>query len=533
MENKFIPICLFTYNRLFETKETITALQKNNLAKESDLYIFSDGYKDEFDKLKVENVRMFIKSIKGFKSLTVFESTKNKGLANSIIFGVSQIINKYNKVIVLEDDLVTSPNFLDWMNQALSFYQNELSIHSISGYTMDLPVLKDYDLDYYTSIRASSWGWGTWKDRWLSVDWDVQNYNKFKKNLLLQNKFMKGGSDLPKMLKFQMKGKIDSWAIRWCFNQFQNNQYSIFPSKSKIISIGFGDNATHTKHSYRFNTDLDIGNQIVFKFDIKPFISLKVLKEFSQKFSFQNRIREKFKKFMIKLITKLKYIVRVIIRQEILIWPQIKLDTVWFGNKHAGFYVNTKGLNSKSIIYSFGVGEDISFDEKLIKEYNCTIYAFDPTPKTVNFILTKNAPPNFIFNQYGLNSHDGEIPFYLPINPNHVSCSTSKVLDHKNKKTEFVIVNMKKFSTIVNELGHKKIEIVKLDIEGSEYEVLDDILNSKVDINQILIEFHHRFSSISLNKTKEAIKKLNIKGYKIAAISDQYEEYTFIKVKNE
>lgn len=532
MKNKLSPICFFTYNRLFETQQTIIALQKNNLAIHSDLYIFSDGYKNEIGKSKVEMVRKYIRTINGFKSVTIFESPNNKGLAKSIISGVTQIINKFDKVIVLEDDLITSPNFLDFMNQALCFYENNPSIHSISGYTMDLLGLYKYPLDYYLGYRASSWGWGTWKDKWLDVDWKVREYHKFKKSIFLQLKFMRGGSDLPKMLKNQMQGKIDSWAIRWCFNQFQNNQFTIFPAKSKVITIGFGEDATHTKQTKRFETELDNGNQILFNFDHMPEKDIKLLKEFAQKFSIKNRITEKINRFMIKLISKLKYIVRVISKKEILIWPQIKLDTTWFGNKHAGFYVNTKSLNSKSIIYSFGVGEDISFDEKLINEYNCYIYAFDPTPKTKDFILSKNVSTNFIFKEYGLNSHDGEIPFYLPLNPDHVSCSTSKVWGDNNKEIESIIVPMKKFSTIISELGHKKIEILKLDIEGSEYDVLDDILNSNVEINQILIEFHHRFPSISLYKTKEAIKKLNIKGYKIAAISDQYEEYTFIKVEN-
>ena len=532
MENKFTPICLFTYNRLSETKQTVNALKKNYLSKYSDLFIFSDGYKNKFEKSKVERVRKYIKTINGFKSVTIYESPINKGLANSIIDGVTKIINKYNKVIVLEDDLVTSPNFLNWINQALSFYKNDSSIHSISGYTMDLQSLKEYKLDYYLSYRASSWGWATWRERWMKVDWNVKEYQKFKRNIFSQYKFMRGGSDLPKMLKSQMQGKIDSWAIRWCFNQFYNNQLSIFPSSSKVISIGFGQNATHTKYSKRFITDLDTGNKTEFKFDYNPKINRNLINEFAKKFSIKNRVKEKIKEIMLKYFPKIKYVVRVLLGKEIIIFPQIKLETTWFGNKHAGFFVNTKPLNADSIVYSFGVGEDISFDEKLIQNFGCSIYAFDPTPKTIDYISSKNTSEKFIFKTYGLHNEDGNVPFYLPQNPNHVSCSTSKSSNKNNNHTDYVIVPMKKFSTIVDDLGHKYIEILKLDIEGSEYDVLDDILNSDVNINQILIEFHHRFPRISLNQTKEAINKLNKKGYKIAAISDQYEEYTFIKIEN-
>jgi GR25 family glycosyltransferase involved in LPS biosynthesis len=129
-------------------------------------------------------------------------------LANSIISGVSQILKEHDKVIVLEDDLITSPNFLDFMNQALNFYQGNKQIHSISGYTLDLPSLKNYTKDYYLGYRASSWGWGTWKEKWESVDWNVSKYREFKRNPLQQIKFMKGGSDLPHMLSNQIRGKL-------------------------------------------------------------------------------------------------------------------------------------------------------------------------------------------------------------------------------------------------------------------------------------------------------------------------------------
>lgn len=293
MKNNLAPICFFTYNRLFETQQSIIALQKNNLALDSDLYIFSDGYKNEVEKSKVKEVRKYIKSVSGFKSVTIFESSNNKGLANSIISGVTQIINKYEKVIVLEDDLITAPNFLDFMNQALRFYQESPLIHSISGYTMDLPGLSKYTLDYYLGYRASSWGWGTWKDKWQDVDWEVKDYHKFKKSLFRQIKFMRGGSDLPKMLKNQMQGKIDSWAIRWCFNQFQNDRFTIFPARSKLVTIGMGEDATHTKQTKRFETKLDIGNETLFHFDKEPEKNKKLIKEFAQKFSIKNRLLEK------------------------------------------------------------------------------------------------------------------------------------------------------------------------------------------------------------------------------------------------
>lgn len=288
------PICLFTYNRLNETKKTVAALQKNNLAAHSKLFIFSDGAKNKNAFDKVNNVREYIKTITGFKSIEVFESEDNKGLANSIIEGVSKVINEYGKVIVLEDDLITSPNFLNFMNEGLSFYNNNNQIFSISGYTMNLPSLKNNDKDYYLGYRASSWGWATWLNKWENIDWEVKGYNKFKWNIIDKFKFMRGGSDMPLMLKRQMNGKIDSWAIRWCYHQFRNNLFTVYPTKSKVISIGFGEDATHTKDTNRFDNDLDESLKTAFIFDKTPALDNKLIKEFQHKFSILNRLKNKF-----------------------------------------------------------------------------------------------------------------------------------------------------------------------------------------------------------------------------------------------
>lgn len=287
------PICLFTYKRLQETKQTIKALQENYLASKSKLFIFSDGPNNEKSIQKVEDVRSYLKTIEGFKYIEINESKTNKGLANSIIDGVSLVIDKYEKVIVLEDDLVTSPNFLNWMNQALDFYEDKSSIHSISGYTMDLSSLKKHQLDYYLGYRASSWGWGTWKDRWINVDWEIKDYNSFKWNIKKLSSFMRGGSDLPGMLRNQLKGKIDSWAIRWVFHQYITNTLTVFPSKSKLISIGFGEDATHTKKTKRYNTRLDAGNICLFKFDHDLSINKKLIRQFRRKHSIIYRLMDK------------------------------------------------------------------------------------------------------------------------------------------------------------------------------------------------------------------------------------------------
>lgn len=288
------PVCLFTYNRLEETKKTFQALKKNNLAKQSNLYVFSDGPKNEASIIKVKEVRKYLRSLTGFKTIQVHESEVNKGLAQSIIDGVTQVIEKYGKVIVVEDDLISSPNYLDFMNQALAFYQDNMKVFSISGYSMDLPSLSKLDKDYYIGLRSSSWGWGTWSRSWVNIDWEIKDYEEFVKSRSAKLEFKLGGSDLPRMLKNQMVGKIDSWAIRWCYNQFKRKQYTIFPTISKIDSIGYSSEATHTSGVSRFKTKLDLQNKQDFSFDSELNEDEQLLKEFRAKFSIWSRLIDKF-----------------------------------------------------------------------------------------------------------------------------------------------------------------------------------------------------------------------------------------------
>lgn len=295
-KNVLAPICLFTFNRLEETIKTISALKNNHLANQSDLFIFSDGFMNKSEEKKVQEVRKYLNSLAGFNSITIFESESKKGLAKSVIEGVSKMFEEFDSLIVLEDDLITSPNFLNFMNQSLKFYENNDSIMSISGYTLDLKSLKNINKDYYIGLRASSWGWATWKKEWVNIDWDVKNHNVIKYNLFKRFKFMRGGSDLPKMLRNQQSGKINSWAIRWCYHQFLFNKYTVFASSSKIMNIGYGINATNTKKTKRFHTELDTSNKTVFKFDHEIKLNENLLSEFRQKFSILNRIIDKLRK---------------------------------------------------------------------------------------------------------------------------------------------------------------------------------------------------------------------------------------------
>ena len=272
------PVCLFTYNRPYETRKTIEALQLNYLALESELFIFSDGPKNETVVSKVNEVREFIRNVKGFKSVNLFESKKNKGLSKSIIDGVSQIIKNYGKVIVLEDDLITSPNFLDFMNQALDHYVEKSKIFSISGYGHKIKLPTGYKYDVLLRGRPYSWGWATWIDRWETVDWDVKDWEKFKINRKQIKAFNSHGSDLYGLLNASMAGKISSWAIRFAYNQFKQGKLTVCPYLSKIKNEGFDESATHCKTTYnRHKIFFDLTGKRKFNFTdelrLNPFIN--------------------------------------------------------------------------------------------------------------------------------------------------------------------------------------------------------------------------------------------------------------------
>ena len=255
---KYTPIIIFCYRRNID--QLIKSLLKNKEAQFSDLFVFSDGYKSEQDKQNVMEVRKNIKKIDGFKSIKIFEADKNCGLANSIINGVNLIINKTGKAIILEDDLIVSEYFLEYMNKSLILFENRDDIWSISGYGAPIPGLKSYNKEIYLSLRSTSWGWGTWKDRWNKVDWNVNNFLELKKDKKKIREFNRGGDDMFKLLELDYLKKIDTWDIRWCYSQFLYSSYSVVPKSSMTKNIGFGDQyATHTKgNNYRWNVNLAI-----------------------------------------------------------------------------------------------------------------------------------------------------------------------------------------------------------------------------------------------------------------------------------
>lgn len=247
------PIALFTYNRLWHSQQTIESLQQNSLAKDSELYIFSDGAKTKEGQAKVDELRTYLHTVKGFKKVSIQTQDQNLGLANSIINGVTQIIKEFGKIIVLEDDMVSSPHFLSYMNEGLNLYQNEEKLACIHGYRYPIGEL---ERPFFVK-GADCWGWGTWSRAW-------KNFNPNGKELLEEIKTKQLSSAFNfsdhypyvQMLEDQIAGKNDSWAIRWKASAFLKEQFTLYYHESLIENIGNDNSGTHSEKTDHYRTEL-------------------------------------------------------------------------------------------------------------------------------------------------------------------------------------------------------------------------------------------------------------------------------------
>lgn len=245
---KLAPIVLFVYNRPEHTRIALQSLSECQYADQSDLYIFADQAKNEKAKEKVEQVRRIIKEDiwkRKFAEVNITEASQNKGLANSVISGVTQVINKYGRVIVVEDDNRVALDFLDYMNRGLEYYEHNDRIGEIGGYCAPIRIPDDYPYDVFAMGRGSSYAWASWKDRWDQIDWEVKDYQQFKNNPKNRRDFNEYGEDLFQMLEGQMEGNIDSWAIRSAYSKFKNGLLCIMPVKTRVENQGFDGTGVH------------------------------------------------------------------------------------------------------------------------------------------------------------------------------------------------------------------------------------------------------------------------------------------------
>jgi hypothetical protein len=239
--NQLSPIVLFVYNRPWHTRQTIEALQKNQLANDSEIFIYSDAPKD--DATTVQEVRNYIRTIDGFKKVTIIERATHQGLANNIIDGVTKIVNEYGRVIVLEDDLVTSPYFLRFMNDALDFYQSEEKVMHISGHTSPIST-ENLPETVFTRVTGC-WGWATWADKWQYFERNITKLeNQFTRKMKYQ--FNEVTSHFYwRQIEENKSGKINTWFIFWYASVFLKGGLCLRPRDSMVQNIGFDGSGVH------------------------------------------------------------------------------------------------------------------------------------------------------------------------------------------------------------------------------------------------------------------------------------------------
>ena len=251
------PIVLFIYNRPLHTLKTLEALERNELAEQSVLYVFADGPKKNASQEDLESInaaRLVCRNIKWCKEIHIIESETNQGLANSIINGVTQVVNKYGSIIVLEDDLIVSNYFLKFMNEALIKYESEETVISISAFSYPIKNLPSL----FFLKGADCWGWATWKRGWDLFEYDGKKLLHELEKLKSTYSFNYNDSyPFKQMLKDQIDGKNSSWAIRWYASAFLKNKITLYPSLSFVNNVGFDGSGTHCDDKNHFETSLE------------------------------------------------------------------------------------------------------------------------------------------------------------------------------------------------------------------------------------------------------------------------------------
>ena len=273
------PIVLFVYNRLSHTERTINSLRNNKLAEASELFIYSDYAKNKDSKREVQEVRDYITRVNGFKSVTVIFRDKNLGLAESIMDGVTSIVNRYGKVIVLEDDIVTSPFFLKFMNEALDYYKENNKVWHISGW--NYPINQDDLGDVFLWRLMNCWGWATWKNKWSFFDKDADFLIKKFKKIDIHEFNLDGFENFWHQVLQNKKGEINTWAVFWYATIFTNKGLCLNPSKTFSLNIGHDASGVHCDTNSYFDDSLSLEDEVNLNCEnIENEIALKKIQDF-------------------------------------------------------------------------------------------------------------------------------------------------------------------------------------------------------------------------------------------------------------
>jgi Glycosyl transferase family 2 len=293
---KYAPVVVYTYNRLEHLKKTIAALKANHLAAETDIFVVSDGPKDEFANHKVSVLRDYIDSIEGFRNVNRIYHTDNVGVIQSVQIAEKLILSGYDQLITLEDDIVTSRNFLDFINAGLDFYEASEQAFTIAGYCPPVKIAQDYQFDSWSSPWHSPWGYGIWKSKYESIDVEFNPFQEIKRIKSKYDFLKKHGDFFIETLDHDARGLMIAGDARFAGQMLLKGSYTVIPCKSKVQNIGMDGSGVHCLPTERFDVDLDDGLQRVFKFAQDELdMTNQALKQYLQFMNgnFVNRFRRK------------------------------------------------------------------------------------------------------------------------------------------------------------------------------------------------------------------------------------------------
>lgn len=504
------PIVLFVYNRPLHTQMTLESLAKNDLIKESILYVYSDGPKEnnpESEKLVLQ-VRALLKTVDFVKEIVVIESEVNKGLADNIIAGVSSVLEKHGKVIVLEDDMLSSPGFLKYMNEALTCYQNNDQVMHISAY---FPKTKVKLPETFFYNVTSCWGWGTWSSAWKKFNPNMLELsNELNNQPMLDLRLFNGGQNnlYYNQIVQNLEGQKKTWAIKWHVSVFLNNGYSLHPRYSLISNIGHDGSGENSWSDNPFQQNI-LAKEIKVK-------EIPIIENKRAIFAAEEVYQPALK-------TKISKMIPQYIKEKIRVFSDGKRRAQYLEKRrlyaHPRFLKGESNLLSNSFyfvdaasflhgfeeifeteIYKFSttnpapliidcgsnIGLSVVYFKKLCA--NAKVLAFEPDQKIAQ-TLQKNIDSfgleNVELNQKAIWIHNDGVEFQ---EEGGFSGRIPKEGDIQNI-VKVPSVSLKKILE-----KYDKIDFLKMDIEGAEFEVLKDCKGQLSKIENLFIEYHSHIS---------------------------------------
>jgi len=541
----FAPIAIFAYNRPAHLQKALDALAVNPEAIESNLHIFCDGPKPNSNSDNLKNINKVIKIAQTedrFDKINAIVSDKNLGLSKSIINGVTKVIEEHGNIIVLEDDILVGKNFLKFMNEGLQFYKEEENVYGVTGYCF--PSSKQIKQPTYFLPIISSWGYATWADRWEKINFNGYELLKEVLDRNLQNDLNFGHLDYFQMLKDQVAGKNDSWAVRFYVSMYFNKGVFLFPDKPLLQNIGLDGSGFHCltlgeevkidNDNFINTTDIDIEK---LNLEVNPQIVKNIKKgNLNNNKFFMRSIKKKIKKIIapeILQLIKRKFKFKQNKELERLMeMPRFtQTNTILLGKKmvladgasyvfmfNEIFQENIyKFKTSNSTPYIIDGGANIGLSTIYFKSLfpKSKIVAFEPDIKIFK-ILKENVESFGLKDVDLVNKGLWKENTKLAFNSEGADAGAINMDSHKSKSSNKIkVVDLKPYL-------NQRVEFLKLDIEGSETIVLKAIESSLHNVEKIFVEYHSYIGQEqTLNEIIEILKKNNFRLYISAGLSSK------------